>query len=180
MVSMNFARGVGAARSGDVPAAKVEQARLLALREAAREAKLGYWVEQIDIQAEVVSGLASIADGMTANGIAVLEAAAAREDATEKHAVTPGPLLPAREILADVLSSLKPKNGASASFFAGTSRGALAEYEAVLAKEPNRYRAMLGAARAAQAAGNTAKARDYFVQLAAQGAKADSPRVGVR
>ena len=97
-----FARGVGSARSGDIAGAKKEHARLLALRDAAKERKLTYWVEQIDIQADVVHGLTVLAEGKPAEGTELLKAAAAREDATEKHAVTPGPLLPARELLADV------------------------------------------------------------------------------
>ena len=159
-----FARGVGAARSGDAAAARQEQKRLTALRDAAKEAKLGYWAEQIDIQAAVVEGLAMCAEGQQASCIDALRTAATREDATEKHAVTPGPLLPAREILADIL------------LVQGKAGDALIEYEAVLVKEPNRYRAIAGAMAAAQQSGNQEKARTFAGSLVKQSAMADSQR----
>jgi len=159
-----FARGVGSARSGDIAGAKKEHARLVALRDAAKERKLTYWVEQIDIQADVVHGLTVLAEGKGAEGSELLRAAAAREDATEKHAVTPGPLLPARELLADVL--LAAKKGSEA----------LREFEAVLAKEPNRYRAITGAGKAARLAGDAKKVQTYAALLSQQAKDADAPR----
>jgi len=158
-----FARGVGAARSGQGAVANQQHARLIALRDVAKERKLAYWAEQIDIQADVVRGLATVADGKRSEGIELLRAAAAREDATEKHAVTPGPLLPAREVLAEVLLDQRGPD-------------ALREFEAVLAKEPNRYRAMLGAAKAARLAGDGKKAKLYTAQLLQQAKDADTPR----
>jgi len=163
-----FARGVGAARSGDSAAAHAQHARLVKLRDAAKEAKFGYWAEQIDIQADVVRGLSLLADGKTAEGLEILKGAAQREDATEKHVVTPGPLLPAREVLADSLLE------------AGKGAVALTEYEAVLAKEPNRYRAMVGAARAARLAGDADKAKLHFTQLVELAKSADTQRDGLQ
>ena len=123
------------------------------LREATGPA---YWVEQVDIQADIVAALALCAEDQAENCVEALRQAAAREDATEKHVVTPGPLLPAREILADILLEQdRPEE-------------ALAEYEAVLDKEPNRYRALAGAAQAAQEAGETDKARAHAEHLIAQ------------
>jgi hypothetical protein len=156
-----FARGIGAARSGDGEAAREQQARLEELRDATGPA---YWVEQVDIQADVVGALALCADGETADCIEALGQAAAREDATEKHVVTPGPILPAREVLADILL----ENGHAAE--------ALGEYEAVLAKEPNRYRAIAGAMRAAEEAGDLETAREHAVHLLEQAAEADNER----
>ena len=148
-----FARGIGAAMSKDPAAAHVEVKRLHALRDAAAALKIGYWVEQIDIQADVVSGLAAYAEGKQADGIEILSKAAAREDATEKHVVTPGLLVPAREVLAQaLLASGKPAD-------------ALREFEAVLVKEPNRYRAFAGAAQAAERAGDAKKAAFYSARL---------------
>ncbi len=158
-----FARGVGAL-SGDAAAAGTEAARLRALRDTATERKIGYWAEQIDIQAEVVRGLASCAAGKADECVAVLRAAADREDATEKHAVTPGPILPAREVLAMVLL----KDGKTAD--------ALRGYEAVLVKEPNRYRALAGAMQAAERAGDAKKAAAFAERVIAQTAAADSTR----
>jgi hypothetical protein len=148
-----FARGVGAARAGDPAAAKQEHARLIKLRDVAKERKLAYWAEQIDINAEVVRGLVAAAEGDRPAGMDVIKAAAAREDATEKHAVTPGPVVPAREVLAELL--LEAKN----------AREALREFEAVLAKEPNRYRALSGAIKAARLAGEGKKTQDLSAQL---------------
>jgi hypothetical protein len=84
--------------SRDAAAAGVEVARLQALRDTAKEMKITYWADQIDILAEVVRGLASIVGGKKDEGLATLRAAADREDATEKHVVTPGLLVPAREV----------------------------------------------------------------------------------
>jgi hypothetical protein len=160
----SFARGVGAAMSGDAAAARVEVARLQALRDVAAGMKIAYWAEQVDIQAEVVRGLAACAEGKADECLAVVRAAADREDATEKHVVTPGPILPAREVLAGVL--LK----------AGRAGEALREYEAVLVKEPNRYRATAGALQAAESAGDKKKAAGYATRVIELTAAADSVR----
>jgi tetratricopeptide (TPR) repeat protein len=157
-------RGIGAAMSRDPAAAQVEVKRLQALRDAAAAMKIGYWVEQIDIQAEVVRGLATGAAGQHAEGIEILSKAAAREDGTQKHAVTPGLLLPAREVLAyAILDWGKPAD-------------ALREFEAVVAKEPNRYRAFAGAAKAAEKAGDPKKAAYYSARMLELTASADTAR----
>jgi hypothetical protein len=162
-----FARGIGAARTGDVDAAGAVLRRLLALRDAAREAKIAYWSEQIETQADVVGSLALCAEGKSSDCIEALRRVAAREDATEKHVVTPGPILPARELLADMLLAVEKP------------REALDEYEAVLEKEPNRYRAQAGAMLAADRAGEREKARGFAAELAKQGADADAERASL-
>lgn len=144
-----YARGVGAAMSQDVVAAQVQVDRLRALRDAAAQIKLDYWAEQIDIQAEVVRGLIACTEGRYEEGIAVLLKAADREDATEKHVVTPGPILPAREALALML------------LYLNQAGHALREFEAVLEREPNRRHALDGAATAAQHAGDAERAKRY-------------------
>ncbi len=159
-----FARGVGAAATNDAAKARAEVARLMQLRDAATALKITYWAEQIEIQSEVVRGLATIAEGKAGDGIEILRQAAMREDATEKHVVTPGPILPAREVLAGALLD------------AGKSADALREYEAVLAKEPNRLRATAGAALAAERSGNTQKAREHYGKVLELAASADTPR----
>jgi hypothetical protein len=159
-----FGRGIGAAMSRDPVAAQAEVKRLQALRDAAAAMKLGYWVEQIDIQAEVVRGAATCAAGQHAEGMEILRKAAAREDATQKHAVTPGLLLPAREVLAETI------------LIWGKPADALREFEAVLAKEPNRYRAFAGAAQAAGRAGDAKKAAYYSARVVELTDNADSPR----
>jgi tetratricopeptide (TPR) repeat protein len=156
-----YARALGAAALGDAAAVDAELARLARLRDAATALKIGYWVEQIGIQIDVVRGLAVFKAGPVQAGIAGLHKAADREDASEKHAVTPGPLLPAREVLASALLE------------SGDAAGALREFEAVLRKEPNRLRSMAGAAVAAERAGDVGKARDHADKASRQTARAD-------
>ena len=159
-----YARGIGLANLGDAAGARAQVARLQQLRDAAAAAKFGYWVEQIDIQAEVVRGLATCAEGNRAECLEILAKAAAREDATEKHVVTPGPLVPAREVLAFM------------KLQAGMASEALADFEMVLTREPNRFHATAGAARAAQSAGDHARAADYYRRVVDLGAESDPPR----
>ena len=163
-----FARGLGAARLGQAPAAREQQARLIALRDAATQAKLGYWAEQVDIQAATIGALALCAEGKPAECITGLQATAMREDATEKHAVSPGPLVPARELLGEMLLAQ------------GRFDDALRAFEAVMAKEPNRYRTIAGAMAAAKGAGETAKARTLAAELVKLGTEADTQRASLR
>lgn len=162
-----FARGVGAAKSGDAAAARAEINRLRAFSEALKGMRLGYWVEQVEIQADVVNGLATLAEGKAEEAVSLLRKAADREDKTTKHAVTPGPLLPAREILGQVLMDR------------GEYAAALAAFEAVLDKEPNRYRGFAGAAQAAERAGDAKKAAYYHARVIEFGNDADVPRAEV-
>jgi hypothetical protein len=163
-----YARALGAAALRDTAAAEAETARLVRLRDAANELKIGYWVEQIGIQIDVVRGFAAFKAGQVDAGIAGLQKAADREDASEKHAVTPGPLLPAREVLATALLER------------GDAAGALREFESVLRKEPNRLRSMAGAAVAAERAGDAAKSRDYGDKVSRQTAQADAGVPGLQ
>ena len=158
-----FARGVGAAGIKDATKARAEVQRLKQLREAAAALKLNYWVEQIEIQAEVVAGLAQVAEGKLGEGVDTLRRAAEREDATEKSAVTPGPILPAREVLGNVLLDT------------GNAVNALREYEAVMKKEPNRLRATASAALAAERSGDAARARDLHARVLELASGADTP-----
>jgi hypothetical protein len=162
-----FARSIGASRSGDAAAARREIERLGQLQRTLAERKLGYWAEQSEIQAKVASAWALRAEGKDAEAVAALRVAADHEDRTDKHVVTPGPILPARELLGDMLLELKRPGEA------------LVEYEAVVAKEPNRFRGLYGAGRAAELAGDREKARRHYgtlIQLVGDGA-ADRPEL---
>ncbi len=163
-----YARALGAAALKDGAAVQTELARLAQLQARAGELKMGYWVEQIGIQIDVVRGFAAFKSGAADAGLAALKQAADREDASEKHAVTPGPLLPARELLA---TSLLERGDAAA---------ALREFEAVLRKEPNRLRAMAGAAIAAERSGDAQKAREYDAKVSRQTAQADTGVPGLQ
>jgi Tfp pilus assembly protein PilF len=156
-----FARGVGAAMTMDTTAANVQIKRLTDLRDSS---KIPFWVEQIDIQSEVVRGLTLAADAKGDEALAVLRKAADREDATQKNVVTPGPLVPAREALAQRL------------LVDGKAAEALKEFESVMTREPNRYRTIAGAAQAAENAGDRPKASRYYGQLVELTRDADAPR----
>jgi Tfp pilus assembly protein PilF len=158
-----FARGLGSAMTGDAAAARAELARLEKLRDVTAGRKLAYWVEEIDVQAGVVRGMALCAEGKRDECLQVLRSAAAREDASEKHVVTPGRLVPAREILA------------YATLDGGDAAAALREFEGVLEQEPNRLAAFAGAADAAQRAGDAAKAKAYSLKVMELTKTADSP-----
>jgi hypothetical protein len=159
----HFARGLGFARSGDAAGANREADTLAELRGALEKAKDAYWSEQVNIQERVVRAWASMAEGRADAALAALREAADREDATEKSAVTPGPIKPARELLAEMLLEIK------------RPADALKEFEAVMTKEPNRFRATYGAAQAALAAGDRAKATRHFTSVVKLCDRADSP-----
>jgi hypothetical protein len=158
-----YARGLGAALSGDPAGARVEVARLERLRDVAASRKIGYWAEESEIQAGVVRALALCAEGKRPACLDGLRAAANREDASEKHAVTPGRLVPAREVLAYM------------TLEAGEASTALREFETVLERDPNRLRAFAGASRAAQSVGDKAKANQYAAKVIDLTRTADTP-----
>ena len=159
-----FARGIGAARSGNVPDAKQSLARLATLRDTLTAAKNAYWAEQAEIQRLAVSGWIARAEGRNEEAVTFMRQAADREDATEKHPVTPGALFPAREMLAGLLLDL------------GQPTQALVEFERSQKNDPNRFRGLSGAARAAELAGDRDKARTYYTQLIALTDKSDTTR----
>jgi len=158
-----FARALGAARSNDAAAARASVDMLKRMQERLVAEGERYWAEQVEIQRRGASAWTSMAEGRPGDALAEMRSAAEREDATEKNAVTPGPLAPARELLGDLLIAMKEP------------AQALKEYETALAKEPNRFRTLYGAGHAAALAGNRAKAREHFQQLVRICAQADTP-----
>jgi tetratricopeptide (TPR) repeat protein len=159
-----FARGLGAARGGNVAGAKNEVARLEALRDTMTAAKNTYWAEQTEIQRLAVIGWIARAEKRNDDAVKHLRAAADLEGGTEKHPVTPGAIQPAREMLAELLLELNQP------------AQALAEFEASQRTDPNRFHGLAGAARAAELAGNRDKARAYYQQLITLAKDADSER----
>ena len=149
----HFARAIGAARSGNPKAAAADIEQLAALRDALKTMQDAYWTEQVDIQRQIAIAWVTFAEGDKARGIDLLRAAAAAEDATDKSAVSPGPLAPARELLGYMLLE------------ADRPADALVEFEATIKKEPNRFRGIYGGARAAEAAGQRARAITLYKQL---------------
>jgi tetratricopeptide (TPR) repeat protein len=113
-----WARGIGAARSGDVPRAKEAVARIAALHDAAVAMKMPYWPDQIEIQRREAAAWVAHAEGKKDEALALMNAAVELEASTEKHPVTPGPVLPARELLGDMLMENGRREEARAAYVA--------------------------------------------------------------
>ena len=159
-----FARALGAARSGDPAAAEKEAVQLEALHKALQAENNNYWANEVEIQRLAVAGWIALAQGKTDEALKFMRASADIEDKSEKHIVTPGRLVPARELLGDMLLELKQP------------AAALKEYEASQSREPNRFRGFYGAARAAEAAGDRQKAAAYYGKLLALSKNSDGTR----
>jgi len=158
-----FARGLGAARAGQPASAREALAELQRRADALTAARESYWSEQVAIQKLAVAAWLALAEGRSADALSSMREAADREDRTEKNAISPGPLAPARELLAEMLLQLKEPGAA------------LAEFKKTMAKEPNRFRGLAGAAAAASQAGDRAAARTYRQQLTKICVKGDTP-----
>jgi tetratricopeptide (TPR) repeat protein len=153
---IHFARALGAARMGDTAAARVEAEKLSAIQQALNQVKGDYdWAKQIDIQRMVASGWLAYAEGKNEEALQLLRKAADLDDATEKHPVTPGAILPAREQLGELFLELKQP------------AAALTEFEISFRSTPSRFNGMYGAARAARLAGDQKRARGYYEKLIA-------------
>jgi len=148
-----FARAIGLARSGHAQDAAASAAKLVPLREALVARNDAYWADQVDIQRKTAEAWAKYAQGQAESALALMREAAKQEDGTEKSPVSPGPLAPARELLAEMLLD------------AGQAKAALTEFEAVMVKEPGRYRSLAGAMRAAEQTGDKARAKQYAGRL---------------
>jgi tetratricopeptide (TPR) repeat protein len=151
---IHFARAIGAARSGDATSARQEVEKLAAIHRALAEVKGGYdWAKQVEIERQAATAWVAHAEGKPEAAIRLMRAAAALDDATEKHPVTPGSLLPVREQLGELLLELKQP------------AAALQEFETSLRNAPNRLNGLYGAARAAKLAANRKLAKTYYKKL---------------
>jgi tetratricopeptide (TPR) repeat protein len=158
-----FARGLGAARLGQAQSANEAATALQQIRERLSKAGEDYWARQVEIQELGVRAWAALAEGKKDEALRQMKSAAELEDGTEKSAVTPGPLAPARELLGEMLLEMKQP------------AQALNEFEATLKKEPGRFHALYGAAHAAQLSGNHEKSQKYSRELLRVCARADQP-----
>jgi tetratricopeptide (TPR) repeat protein len=158
-----FARGLGSALRGDPTAAAEDAEKLGQLRDALLASKDTYWAEQVAIQQLEATAWIALDEGRSSEALTTLRDATNREDATDKAAVTPGPLKPARELLAEMLLQLNRPTEA------------LKEFEQVMRTEPNRFRATSGAAHAASVLGDHAKARTYYASLVKICERGDTP-----
>jgi tetratricopeptide (TPR) repeat protein len=161
-----YGRAIGAARSGDPALAERQIARLAALRDqlAAAPPPGPYdWAGHVEVTRLAAAGLLEQARGRTDEAIRLLEEAADLDTRVGKHPVTPGTVLPPRELLAELLLET------------GRASEALAAFEATLVETPNRLRSLAGAARAAELARQPDRARTLHTLVAAVAAP-DSQR----
>ena len=147
-----MAIGVGCARTGDLKQASEAEHTLAQLRDAAASQN-EYWSKQIEVQRREVAAWIAESSGKGSDATATMRSAADLEESMDKHAVTPGAVVPAREMLAELL------------WLQHSPQAALIEYQSALKIAPNRFNALYGAALAAEAAGNMPLATQFFQQL---------------
>jgi tetratricopeptide (TPR) repeat protein len=148
-----MAIGVGSARLGKIERAGEAEQTLASLRDAVAKQNNVYWSNQVEVQRREVAAWIAEMNGKETDAIATMRSAAELEESMDKNAVTPGAVIPAREMLAELL--LKENR----------PQDALVEYESVLKIAPNRFNALFGAASAADSAGNASAASRYFKKL---------------
>jgi tetratricopeptide (TPR) repeat protein len=150
---ISFTRALGAAHTGDIAAAQSEIAKLQSLKQKLDQAKDDYWAKQVEVQRLGAAGILAHAQGDDKQAVELVRAAVDLDATMDKHPATPAEVLPARELLADLLLELNDP------------AAALKEYEQSLSTERNRFRSLLGVARAAKASGDIAKARQAYEKL---------------
>lgn len=159
-----FARSLGASRSGDVAGARRDTEQLGSIQKALAEGKEIYWATQVEIQRLTAAAWLAHAEGENEKALGLMRSAADLEDTTEKHPVTPGAVLPARELLGELLLELREP------------QQALKEFEAALNVSPNRFNGLYGAAKAAELSGDRQKAATFYAKLTALAATSDGTR----
>ncbi|MCU1310350.1 MAG: repeat protein [Candidatus Angelobacter sp.] len=145
--------GIGSARSGNLDRAAEAELALATLRDATATQNNKYWSDQVEVQRREVAAWIADANKKGDDAIAMMRSATDLEESMDKHAVTPGAVIPAREMLAQML------------LMHGNAKQSLLEYQAVLKLAPKRFNALFGAATAAKASGDTKTAAAYFQQL---------------
>lgn len=160
-----YAKGIGAGRSGNPEIAQQSFQKLEELQNTFKNSEANkYWINQIEIQKTVVKAWQLFAQKEMKLSLEMMRSAAELEDATEKSPVTPGQLLPAREMLGDLLIELNnPKE-------------ALVQYELSLQNNPNRFNSLYGAGKSAELTGDTKKAKFYFNELLKLNERSNSTR----
>lgn len=162
-----FARGIGAARSGRISEAEAAHEALTTLRDLAAQSD-AYWAQQVEIQRLAVEAWTHLANDQVEAALAVMKASSDLEASTEKHPVTPGAILPAQELLGDMLMET------------GKPGEALVAYEAALARSPNRFNGLYGAAHAAELAGDQERAALHYAHLIENTISGDTERSRLR
>src|SRR5262245_25071718 len=159
-----FTRGLGMARSGDLAGAKSEIEAIQEIQKRLLKAKDAYWAARSQEQIQAVSAWVALSEGSREQAVKLMRSAADGEDGSVKHVSMENRLYPMRELYADLLLE------------SGQPASALREFEIALNENPNRYRGLFGAARAAEAAGDQEKAASYFAKLMALSKNADTDR----
>jgi tetratricopeptide (TPR) repeat protein len=165
----HFARGIGAVRSGNPAAAAAEIEALAAVRDALDQPNQPYnWAQLVEAQRLAVAAWVAHRGGNAEEALKLAARAAELEEEIEKHPVTPGPILSARELEGDLLLEL------------GQPAEARDAYEKALVREPNRARPLFGAARAAELAGDREAAREHYSEFMKLMEEADAERPELR
>jgi tetratricopeptide (TPR) repeat protein len=165
---VHFARAIGAARTGDAASARREVEALTTIQQTLTGVKGDYdWARQVDIHRQVATAWLAYAEGKQEEAVELLRKAADLDDATDKHPVTPGSILPAREQLGDLLLEIKQP------------AAALREFETSFKSTPQRFNGLYGAARGAQQTGDHIAAKKYYQQLMqlVRGTDSDRPEI---
>lgn len=150
----HFARAIGLARSGRPQGIDAEIESMKVLKENVSK-RSGYWAEQIEIQIQTAQAWQAYSEGNATDGLAKMKSATALAATTEKHAITPGEVLPAMELYGDMLLELEQFDEA------------LIAYQRSLERVPNRLNSLYGAAKAAEAAGDIPKSKKYYKDILA-------------
>src|SRR6266705_1397513 len=161
---VRFTRGLGMARRGDLAGAKREIQAMQELRATLEKSNQGYWADRTEEQMLAVSAWVALAEGTRDQALKLMRAAADGEDGSVKHVAMENRLYPMRELLGELLLQM------------GQATAAQREFEAALKENPNRYRGLYGAARAAEVAGDRPKAAGHYEKLVALATKADTVR----
>jgi tetratricopeptide (TPR) repeat protein len=158
-----MAVGLGAARSGNLSRAAEAEQNLTRLREVA-QLKSEYWSKQIEVQRREVEAWIAQESGKSKDALAGMRSATELEESMDKDAVTPGAIVPARELVGDLLLELNQPAEARV------------EFENTLRTTPNRFNTLAGAARAAKFSGDDQSAKRYYAKLLALCDHADGDR----
>ena len=168
----HFARAVGAARNSNPAAARQSVEKLASIQQSLASATDNpvnqYWAKQVEIQRQAAAAWTARAEGKKAEAVQLMRAAADLEASTDKSPVTPGAVLPARELLGDLLLNLNQP------------ADALKEYETSLQDAPNRFNSLYGAAQAAELAGDRPKATSYYQKLISLCSQAEGERAELK
>ena len=169
LANVRFANAVGAARSGNAALARAQVANLTELEQSLVTPPGAYdWKTQVSVARQIAAAWLALGEGRKADAERLMRAAADLDDATEKHPVTPGAVLPAREQLAELLLEL------------GRPAEAFSEYQASLKRSPRRLAGLYGAARSAKLSGNASEASRYYAALLDVAGKGGSDRIELR